>query len=132
MGWRSGRSLRYMVLTQGFSKSLKLGESQGCSQWKACLRPCFHFQIGPRAWLTNGGWLLVGSFGSSSGLIECPQDMAVGFPRLRDSRSQGRGCSAFYNLALKVTRCRDFPGGPVAKTPPSQCRGSQFDSWSGS
>ena len=26
---------------------------------------------------------------------------------------------------------RDFPGGPVAKTPCSQCRGPRFDPWSG-
>ena len=25
----------------------------------------------------------------------------------------------------------DFPGGPVAKTPHSQCRGSRLDAWSG-
>ena len=25
----------------------------------------------------------------------------------------------------------DFPGGPVAKTPCSQCRGPGFDPWSG-
>ena len=26
---------------------------------------------------------------------------------------------------------RDFPGGPVAKTPRSECRGPRFDPWSG-
>ena len=26
---------------------------------------------------------------------------------------------------------RDFPGGPVGKTPRSQCRGPRFDPWSG-
>ena len=26
---------------------------------------------------------------------------------------------------------RDFPGGPVAKAPHSQCRGPRFDPWSG-
>ena len=26
---------------------------------------------------------------------------------------------------------RDFPGGPVVKTPRSQCRGPQIDPWSG-
>ena len=25
----------------------------------------------------------------------------------------------------------DFPGGPVAKTPQSQCRGPRYDTWSG-
>ena len=33
-------------------------------------------------------------------------------------------------LKLKVD-ARDFPGGPVAKTPHSQCRGPRFDAWSG-
>ena len=28
-------------------------------------------------------------------------------------------------------RQRDFPGGPVVKTPCSQCRGPRFDPWSG-
>ena len=28
-------------------------------------------------------------------------------------------------------RRRDFPGGPVARTPYSQCRGSGFNPWSG-
>ena len=26
---------------------------------------------------------------------------------------------------------KDFPGGPVAKTLPSQCKGPRFDSWPG-
>ena len=29
------------------------------------------------------------------------------------------------------SRTEDFPGGPVAKTLSSQCRGSGFNSWSG-
>ena len=32
---------------------------------------------------------------------------------------------------LRRTQPRDFPGGPVAKTPRSQCRGPGFDPWSG-
>ena len=32
---------------------------------------------------------------------------------------------------IKTWICWDFLGGPVAKTPHSQCRGSGFDSWSG-
>ena len=31
----------------------------------------------------------------------------------------------------KIFRVRDFPGGPVGKTPHSQCRGPEFDPWSG-
>ena len=30
-----------------------------------------------------------------------------------------------------VSSFRDFPGGPMAKTPRSQCRGLGFDPWSG-
>ena len=29
------------------------------------------------------------------------------------------------------THCWDLPGGPVAKTPRSQCKGPVFDPWSG-
>ena len=36
----------------------------------------------------------------------------------------------FPQQASKVG-CQDFPGGPVAKTPCSQCRGDGFDPWSG-
>ena len=32
----------------------------------------------------------------------------------------------------KYSKNRDFPGGPVAKTPHSQCRGPRFKPWSGS
>ena len=32
---------------------------------------------------------------------------------------------------LKETESWDFPGGPVGKTPRSQCRGPRFDPWSG-
>ena len=32
---------------------------------------------------------------------------------------------------LKEHTFRDFPGGPVAKTLHSQCRGPRFDPWSG-
>ena len=34
-------------------------------------------------------------------------------------------------LYILKTPVRDFPGGPVAKTPRSQCRGPGFDPWSG-
>ena len=30
-----------------------------------------------------------------------------------------------------IKNCWDFPGGPVAKTPSSQCKGPRFDPWSG-
>ena len=39
--------------------------------------------------------------------------MAVGFPRLRDSRDQDRSCNAFYNTALKVTHCYFCPLRPA-------------------
>ena len=32
---------------------------------------------------------------------------------------------------LNIVVCRDFPGGPVSKTLPSECRGPGFDPWSG-
>ena len=31
----------------------------------------------------------------------------------------------------KNIKKRDFPGGPVAKTPGSQCKGPEFNPWSG-
>ena len=34
-------------------------------------------------------------------------------------------------LAKLKIQLRDFPGGPVAKTLPSQCRGPGFNPWSG-
>ena len=34
-------------------------------------------------------------------------------------------------LNIQKTKIRDFPGGTVARTPCSQCRGSRFISWSG-
>ena len=30
---------------------------------------------------------------------------------------------------MKNQRIGDFPGGPVAKTPSSQCKGPDFDPW---
>ena len=32
---------------------------------------------------------------------------------------------------IKIAGRGDFPGGPVAETPSSQCRGPGFDPWSG-
>ena len=31
----------------------------------------------------------------------------------------------------KVINCREFPGGPVVRTPCSHCRGPRFNLWSG-
>ena len=36
-----------------------------------------------------------------------------------------------YNCIKKPNQTRDFPGGPVVKTPCFQCRGHEFDPWSG-
>ena len=38
-------------------------------------------------------------------------------------------CKVVFRIKviLKVNKERDFPGGPVGKTPPSQCRGPGFD-----
>ena len=32
---------------------------------------------------------------------------------------------------IRIGRSRDFPGGPVVRTLPFQCRGHRFDSWLG-
>ena len=34
-------------------------------------------------------------------------------------------------VCIKTRSRGDFPGGPVGKTPSSQCRGPRFDPWSG-
>ena len=36
-----------------------------------------------------------------------------------------------YAMQKCFNRFKDFPGGPVAKTPQSQFRGPGFDPWSG-
>ena len=43
----------------------------------------------------------------------------------RVSLSKGLG----KDVKLKISR--DFPGGPVIKTPRFHCRGHRFDPWSG-
>ena len=43
---------------------------------------------------------------------------------------ESKGCSAISNGLTKMY-WRDFPGGPVAKTPHSQYRGPRFNPWSG-
>ena len=40
-------------------------------------------------------------------------------------------CPVFPGLPLSKRSQRDFPGGPVAKTPHSKCRGSTSNSWLG-
>ena len=39
--------------------------------------------------------------------------------------------SLICGIKKKKKRYKDFPGGPVGKTPCSQCRGPGFDPWSG-
>ena len=39
--------------------------------------------------------------------------------------------STVEELALNKREAQDFPGGPVVKTPRSQCEGPGFDPWSG-
>ena len=43
---------------------------------------------------------------------------------------KGHRGSIFLQQA-SASAIRDFPGGPVAKSPSSQCRGPGFDPWSG-
>ena len=42
-----------------------------------------------------------------------------------------RGSKNQSQFFLKKKNFRDFPGGPVAKPPSSQCREPGFDPWSG-
>ena len=39
--------------------------------------------------------------------------------------------SELEERTLEIIHSGDFPGGPVGKTPCSQCRGPGFDPWSG-
>ena len=53
-----------------------------------------------------------------------------------NENEQKNSCQGAFSVIgdiddLNVVR-RDFPGGPVVKTPHSQCRGHGFDPWSGS
>ena len=60
---------------------------------------------------------------------------------MRLHASNGGGTGLIPGQLTKIPRAkkkkklskkiRDFPGGPVAKTPCSQCRGPRFDPWSG-
>ena len=41
-------------------------------------------------------------------------------------------CSKLWGrLLLEAQHFRDFPGGPVARTPHSECRGPRLGPWSG-
>lgn len=59
-------------------------------------------QIGAGCWL---GALVPFDVGPSTGMFECPHDMASGFPRVNDPRDQDGSCDAFYDLALEATHC---------------------------
>ena len=50
--------------------------------------------------------------------IELPDDPAILLPGI-------------YPYKTLIKKILDFPGGPAAKTPHSQCRGPGFDPWSG-
>ena len=49
-------------------------------------------------------------------ILSCAQGWSSHDPHLRDEEMEGQ---------------RDFPGGPGAKTPHSQCRGPGLNPWSG-
>ena len=52
---------------------------------------------------------------------------------VQKKRGGGRGNTAALIVLKpkhKIGLCWDFPGGPVAKTPCSRCRGPRFDPWS--
>ena len=50
--------------------------------------------------------------------------------RTRSCMPQLRLGTAKSSTQSYKNTCQDFPGGPVAKTPSSQCRGPGFDPWS--
>ena len=54
-------------------------------------------------------------------------------PRGLVGESEGLESHGPSSPPVWVTRkaSEDFPGGPVAKTPSSQCRGPRFNPWSG-
>ena len=51
------------------------------------------------------------------------------FPRAEEHESS-KGSLCMITQHMKKDP-QDFPGGPVGKTPRSQCRGPGFDPWSG-
>ena len=58
--------------------------------------------------------------------------MAVNFlTLLKDINPQFQESHQTSNKKYKKSKYQDFPGGPVAKTPHSQCSGTGFDPWSG-
>lgn len=95
-----GLGICCVVLAQGFSWH--------CSQmraWAAVTEGLTETTLPFPSWSTclvdKQVSLLVWGPSSSSGLFECPPDMAVGFPRLRDLRDQDRGCNASFQLSLE-------------------------------
>ena len=59
-----------------------------------------------------------------TGGVELPRDPTGGRPHQKPGERHGP-------LLPQRLQKGDFPGGPVAKTPRSQCRGPGFDPWSG-
>jgi len=60
--------------------------------------------------------------------VECPEH------RRWWGQMPGVGTEEWITLGLEKWQIgvwRDVPGGPMAKTPSSQCKGSRFDPWSG-
>ena len=47
------------------------------------------------------------------------------------SRVSGVGTLIIRTVLIKTICYRDFPGGPVVKTPSFHCRGHRFDPWPG-
>lgn len=101
-----------VALAQGFSWS--------CSQMKAraAVSKRLAWDPTPISKLVHlHGWQAGGAVGGRPQFLLrsdwVSSDMAVGFPRLRDSRDQDRSCNAFYNLALKVTHCYFCPLRPA-------------------
>ena len=73
----------------------------------------------------------------SGTLNALPKGVSRGSPKPRQKQTwDGKGSSVIDSLHLefwgqgnkKIETTRDFPGGPLAKTPPSQCWGPGFHS----
>ena len=52
-------------------------------------------------------------------------------PNLTSVHVHDLGCKLNTIHRVKKSDLRDFPGGPVVKTPSFQCRGCGFGPWSG-
>ena len=63
------------------------------------------------------------------------QDRPHARPQTSPNKFKGKIISSIFadhnSMRLEINYKRDFPGGPVAKTPCSQCRGLGFHPWSG-